>query len=740
MRLDSISISRFRSIEAASLPNCSQFNLLIGKNNAGKSNILAAIKVFFSTLAQEQFVVIDREQNILDFNQKNHKTPIEISMTFIVNDQERQELTKCIVETAPQMKNAVDSFPTKILLTVVLAIRMSSGLTVSFVRSISVSALNNMQFHQPLLTVNEKTAAEIIDNYIKAQNKEREMEELKSAMSRFDRISSEEWSRMRSEGDILRVTRVMVMRPGDEISSATWLRLQPIMEKNNALPDFKSAVKALIAATSQEVSQLRQARLVNKLNSFTGEDESIPPYVDHVIKSVGAIRTLYLTERREPIGQAEAARILDLKTRRGGEEKLRIIRATVSALLGVDIDAFKSELAGPRSGREIAELDVDKFLVQANGSGIREALRLILDYEFQKPSILLVEEPEIHLHPALETSMLQYLRRISEESQVFTTTHSTNFIENSDAQTIYLVAKAPTTKITVLSYDSAESQLPRELGIRLSSLFMYDRIAFVEGRTDEEVLREIATKLNVNLAQANVGFIIMDGVRNFGNFAAEKTLAFLTKRRVKMWFILDKDERDDDEIKKMKERLKDQAELTVLSKREIENYLLVPDTIMQFIEFKQTSGGGEFPKKPSVVEIERLLDVKCNELKQEAIIRRVLRRVAQPNFFNRKAVLDGAINDALQNLQAELSRMESLIQSHKGSVQRIYEEEQASVEAQWMPHRMNLVPGDILIDQVCQEFGIRYRKERDASRLASFLSTDSIDLELRKLIRSLSDP
>jgi AAA ATPase domain len=131
--------------------------------------------------------------------------------------------------------------------------------------------------------------------------------------------------------------------------------------------------------------------------------------------------------------------LLDLKVRRGGPEKLREIQTTVDTLLGVEIDAFRSERRTSRDEPE-AELDVDRFLVQVNGAGVREALRLILDYEFERPNILLVEEPEIHLHPALELGMMRYLKTIGRECQIFVTTHSTNFLDTAEMRNVYLTA------------------------------------------------------------------------------------------------------------------------------------------------------------------------------------------------------------------------------------------------------------------------------------------------------------
>jgi putative ATP-dependent endonuclease of the OLD family len=145
---------------------------------------------------------------------------------------------------------------------------------------------------------------------------------------------------------------------------------------------------------------------------------------------------------------------------------------------------------------------------------------LILDNEFERPSLLLIEEPEVHLHPALEASMMRYLQSISTFCQVFLTTHSTNFLDNGELTNVYLIAKSTSTSAELLDVDAAETLIPRELGLRMSSLFMYDRLVFVEGRTDEAIIREWASVLNVNLSQANVGFVRMGGARNFSHYAA----------------------------------------------------------------------------------------------------------------------------------------------------------------------------------------------------------------------------
>jgi putative ATP-dependent endonuclease of the OLD family len=47
MVLQSVLIKNFRSSESLTMEGCSRLNVLIGKNNAGKSNILSALHAVF---------------------------------------------------------------------------------------------------------------------------------------------------------------------------------------------------------------------------------------------------------------------------------------------------------------------------------------------------------------------------------------------------------------------------------------------------------------------------------------------------------------------------------------------------------------------------------------------------------------------------------------------------------------------------------------------------------------------
>jgi len=150
-----------------------------------------------------------------------------------------------------------------------------------------------------------------------------------------------------------------------------------------------------------------------------------------ILKKLSEVQVLNLRERREEIGKLEALRLLEMKNSRESSGIWPSLQATVQNLLGVKIEVFSENLGRAGYGDFQAELDVDQFVAEVNGSGIKEALRVVLDAEFGSPNILLVEEPEVHLHPGLERSLMQYLLESTRRRQVFITTHSTNFIDTA---------------------------------------------------------------------------------------------------------------------------------------------------------------------------------------------------------------------------------------------------------------------------------------------------------------------
>jgi len=750
MRVETIRIRHFRSISECELSNCGSFNVVIGKNNSGKSNILSAINAFFACISEGNVIALHPPFGKgIDFFKKEIDSPIEITITFELSLADRDALIRDIVNEAPQVKHAVDGLDPSLRLSV--TVNIQSKPTFGFVRMIALisreqSTKDDFVQERRLMELNLSTAIEIQGGLSLVERQSKDIELLQSLQPDASRQIRFYFDRRKEDPDFKMSPNIIFdLLPNkfsSEISRDITREIQNSFQEASSIEEFFRSYENITTRLKESLARTKEESLKGRVFTFSGEESSIPAYINNLLSEVANLKVLYLKERRKPIGREEASKLLSLKITRGGPEVLRNIQETVSALLGVQIDAFESEPTRvvSRRGETDAEMDIDNFLADVNGSGIREALRIILDVQFEEPDILLIEEPEIYLHPSLEISMMRYLKRITPSCQVFISTHSTNFLDTGEMKNVYLVSKVESTQIQHLDYEEAESDIPRELGIRLSSLFMFDSLVFVEGPSDEDVIRDWASTLKVNLSQNNVGFIHMGGVRNFTHYAAETTLAFLTKRRVNMLFIIDKDEKDEAEIERLRELIGGSARVKVLERRELENYLVSSRTIAKFIQFKRQAANPHHSLEvPTEAEIREAIDKAAEELKGVAIAKRVARVLCRPIYPNRDNLFNEPYDETsvTSRILEELENMRERVQRCEGNVSRIYADQVTEVNNQWPTHKLSMVPGDLLLDHVCRQLGVRFKKEVDSARLASLMTESDIPNEIRQIVEEI---
>ena len=100
-------------------------------------------------------------------------------------------------------------------------------------------------------------------------------------------------------------------------------------------------------------------------------------------------------------------------------------------------------------------------------------------------AILLIEEPEMFLHPQMQRSLYKTLSRIGEKNQVIYTTHSPHFVTVPDYNQVVLVRKvARGTKVSLSTLPTDKSRrekLIKELDPERNELFFATRLLIVEG-------------------------------------------------------------------------------------------------------------------------------------------------------------------------------------------------------------------------------------------------------------------
>jgi putative ATP-dependent endonuclease of the OLD family len=711
-------------------------NVLIGKNNAGKSNVLSTIDLMHRHLSGAAIAGPWNTPRPADeFTDRNCETPLQIGIEFEFPSHLNLALRERLQSEAPHLERSIDQIKSYSRLTFVLAGARNDSAAFLFIQRIAAGGLKADSLDLDieginLLTVPLAVASELFrfqQETTGLRSDIRAIERvLEAGTGDFNRLSAMFENRKRTGRYYLE----SMLGPG--MRTVLIRQLNQMIDSSSTVEEFRNNLSALAADAREKIEALEHRETEGTIGAFAGATKSAPPYATWLMKEYGDVPMLHVKETREQIGRDEAEALLTLKVTRGGPEQLYNIQRTVKSLLGVEVDAFQLEESRRGPGRS-AEMDIDRFLVEANGAGVREALRLILDLELKRPRFVLIEEPEVHLHPGLEHTVYSYMRDKSQDVQMFVTTHSTSFVDSVSFQNIYLVSRNNAQRTVCQALDAGDGALkiPAELGLRLSTVFMYDRLVFVEGPSDEAVLRELAKTLDLDLTKANVGFVQMGGVRNFAHFAAQATLELLTRRNIKMWFVTDRDERDDGDVKQMLQRLCGFAVLKVLDRRELENYLLDPTAVAGFICDRQAAAQIQ-SDSPSPTQVEVAIAEEAKAMKDEVVRLRVSKAVLRPIHL-RNRTDEGSIEDRLHRASKDLLQRQQMLESERARIA-------AEVDQNWDANAMLRAPGALILDAVARRFGVRFRKDSgDSARLARLMRSNVVPEELRRLLQEVAE-
>ena len=222
------------------------------------------------------------------------------------------------------------------------------------------------------------------------------------------------------------------------------------------------------------------------------------------------------------------------------------------------------------------------FDIASAGSGFHQVLTLLGFFYARPASVLLLDEPDAHLHVILQRQVYDLLRTVARNRgcQLLVSTHSEVILEDTDPEQI-LSFYGPPHRITV---DTQRDQV-REALKRLSSLDILaaengQNVLYVEDETDFKILTEFARVLKHPFsAFADNPFVWAMHGRNPKDARAHFFGLNAIKDGIKGVILLDGDNRN------LLDRELAADSLTILrwKRYEIENYLLHPEALVRFV-------------------------------------------------------------------------------------------------------------------------------------------------------------
>jgi predicted ATPase len=219
-----------------------------------------------------------------------------------------------------------------------------------------------------------------------------------------------------------------------------------------------------------------------------------------------------LTERARLRGEKSKISDPDLAKLRA-TDPWEILQQNLRTTFGLELDivAFREEYHSYIQV-EIVRGDLQKYKIKrypkynkrdlmVEGSGFLQWLSVFALATSPEIDVLLLDEPDAHLHPTLQGQLLEFLRDLATVSgtQVFVATHSTEILRNTEPEMIFHVRGSGSR------YLQKESQkvgmlagMGTDYAPRVDGAKKTKRVLFVEGKSDVRILKILAQALGIS--------------------------------------------------------------------------------------------------------------------------------------------------------------------------------------------------------------------------------------------------
>ncbi len=226
---------------------------------------------------------------------------------------------------------------------------------------------------------------------------------------------------------------------------------------------------------------------------------------------------------------------------------------------------------------------VPKEVVWA-GDGVQVWLQLLYHvYRVRENDTIILDEPEVYLHPDLQRRLVRLLE--STGRQVIVATHSAEMVAESDGRLTTLIdrsRKRASRPKSDADFELLTTTLGTAFNLRLARALRSSVAVFVEGQ-DMSVLRRFAKTLGLTAIEGEIGITVIP-LQGYSNWGHVEPFTWLCREllpdAIETVVVLDRDYRPEAARTDVMEAFRAAGiRGHVWERKELESYLLSPDVI-----------------------------------------------------------------------------------------------------------------------------------------------------------------
>lgn len=482
MYISKIHIVGYRNFKDKEISFKEGINVIIGPNNAGKSNLLRALDLVLNTETSKKLTLFDfcRDSNLDELKVAAPKVRIEV---FFRESEGESSNSEDLVMVAPC-----------------------------------------------LIKLEHPYEAQVTFDYFLPKEDEDEYKDAVSDITDEEKI----WSIIRDEYLRKYVSRMWAGNPtnqskldGETVDKIDFEFLGPIRDVERDLFSGKSPLlrEVLnffldyeIKSNKDKTKDEQKAEIKVKHKDFT---DSIRPSLDKVQERLMQGKEQILAYAKLTGASDFRGAIPDFSGSLSEPDFLAALQLIIKHETGIDIAATHNGLG--YNNLIYISLLLAKMQANADEGYYRQNAKVF--------SVLAIEEPEAHLHLSLQYKFLKYLQEEQVKKkrvrQLFITTHSTEITSAVSLDELICLYNDLENKIAVgypgSLFDDSEGDIvskryvQRFLDAIKSDMLFADRICFVEGKAEELLIPVMANYIEKSIEDGHVAVISVGG-RYFSHF------------------------------------------------------------------------------------------------------------------------------------------------------------------------------------------------------------------------------